>query len=312
MLRRLQELMNRRPHHPLWIAVPVVAAIAIAGLLWGLATYEAAGLKPGTPPSAPATAAARLPEPDSGERTAAAAVRSPTGDGAFTPPKREDMPEGPFGDVIRLGRDVFVNTQEYAKPYVGNGLNCVNCHLDEGRKANSAPLWAAYGLYPAYREKNKKVNSFEDRLAGCFTFSMNGTPPPYDSKEMVALVTYSYWLAQGAPVGAELAGRGYPNLDKPAQAPDAGRGAAVFTANCALCHGAQGEGTKAGGKYAFPPLWGKESYNGGAGMNRVQTAAAFIRANMPLGKPGSLSVQEAWDVAEFVNTHERPGDPRKP
>jgi thiosulfate dehydrogenase len=46
-------------------------------------------------------------------------------------------------------------------------------------------------------------------------------------------------------------------------------------------------------------------------MNRVETAAAFIKANMPLGKGGTLSLQEAWDVAKFMNSHERPSDPRK-
>jgi thiosulfate dehydrogenase len=45
-------------------------------------------------------------------------------------------------------------------------------------------------------------------------------------------------------------------------------------------------------------------------MHRINTAAAFIKANMPLGKPNSLSDQEAWDVAMFVNSRERPQDPR--
>lgn len=31
---------------------------------------------------------------------------------------------------------------------------------------------------------------------------------------------------------------------------------------------------------------------------------------MPLGKGGTLSDQEAWDVAYFMNSHERPQDPR--
>ena len=31
---------------------------------------------------------------------------------------------------------------------------------------------------------------------------------------------------------------------------------------------------------------------------------------MPLGKSGTLSEQEAWDVAAFMNSHERPQDPR--
>jgi thiosulfate dehydrogenase len=65
------------------------------------------------------------------------------------------------------------------------------------------------------------------------------------------------------------------------------------------------------GGLAFPPLWGDRSYNWGAGMHRTNTAAAFIRANMPLGKPNTLSEQEAWDVAAFLNSHERPADPRQ-
>ncbi len=55
---------------------------------------------------------------------------------------------------------------------------------------------------------------------------------------------------------------------------------------------------------------GDNSYNWGAGMTRIFTAASFIKNNMPLGKPGSLSDQEAWNVAYFVNSQERPQDPR--
>lgn len=41
-----------------------------------------------------------------------------------------------------------------------------------------------------------------------------------------------------------------------------------------------------------------------------ETAAAFIKANMPLGLGGKLTDQEAWDVAAYMNSHERPQDPR--
>jgi thiosulfate dehydrogenase len=58
-------------------------------------------------------------------------------------------------------------------------------------------------------------------------------------------------------------------------------------------------------------VWGRDSYNKGAGMHHVPTAAAFIKANMPLGQPNTLTDQEAWDVAAFVNSQPRPGDPRK-
>ena len=293
-----ERLGQTRRFHPAWIVLSVLVILAVAGVVILPAFFESkkAVPKPTLPPNLAQAAQAPIAPP-----------QKPN----FTPPSLDAMPTGDFGDVVRLGHDIFTQTQVYAKDYVGNGLNCVNCHLEDGRKAGSAPLWGAYVKYPAYREKNHKVNSYEERLAGCFQFSMNGKAPAFDSKEMVALVTYSYWLAQGAPTGSKLAGAGYPQLDKPAQEADATRGATVFAQNCAICHGADGQGTRVNGKYAFPPLWGAESYNKGAGMYRVNTAAEFIKANMPLGKGGSLSNQDAWDVAQFINSHERPADPRK-
>jgi thiosulfate dehydrogenase len=238
------------------------------------------------------------------------AVTAPSRVAEFTPPNEADIPNNEFGKIVRQGKNIFDDTQNYAKQYVGNGMNCVNCHLSSGRKADSAPLWGAYVRYPAYRSKNNKVNTFEQRIQGCFKFSMNGTAPAPDSPEMVALVTYSYWLASGAPVGAKLKGAGYPALPKPGITPDAGRGKTVYTESCQVCHGANGEGKKADGKSVFPPLWGSESFNWGAGMHRIDIAAAFIKANMPLSKSRTLTDQQAWDVATFVMSHERPQDPR--
>ena len=229
--------------------------------------------------------------------------------GKFSPPQESDIPDDPFGDLVRRGRDIFTDTGTHAKAYVGNGLNCSNCHLDAGRLSNSAPLWGAYVRYPAYRSKTKQVNSYIERLQGCFMYSMNGKAPPADSPELLALETYSFWMAQGAPVGANLPGAGYPKF-KPPQPPDYARGEKVFQQNCALCHGADGAGQKVAGRYVFPPLWGRDSYNWGAGMHQLDNAAAFIKANMPLGRGGSLGDQQAWDVAMFVNAHERPQDPR--
>lgn len=228
----------------------------------------------------------------------------------FKPPSEDSIPNNKFGDMIRLGKQIFTDTDKYASQYLGNGLKCANCHLDAGRLAHSAPLWAAWVSYPAYRSKNNKVNSMEERIQGCFTYSMNGKAPAADSKTLTALLSYSYWMAKGAPTGIDLPGRGYPKLAKPAKTPDYQRGKQLFANNCALCHGENGQGVKQKDSYVFPPLWGNDSFNWGAGMHRINTAAAFIRANMPLGKGGSLSVQQAWDLAYFINSHERPQDPR--
>jgi len=241
-----------------------------------------------------------------GPATGTAAEQKPR----FIPPGEDSLPADKFGELVREGKDLFVHTDKLLGKYVGNGLKCVNCHLDAGRHADAAPLWAAYTVYPAFRKKTGRVDTFEERLQGCFKYSMNGTAPPAGSRELVAITTYSYWLASNAPVGVSLPGRGYPVLKKPAQAPSIERGAKIYTAQCSLCHGENGAGTKVDTDYVFPPLWGKDSFNWGAGMHRVDTAAGFIKANMPFSKPNSLSDQEAWDVATFVNSRERPQDPR--
>lgn len=315
--------------HPSWILLVVLVTLGIASVMWYIAEESGEEIAKATGHSVDVAQSGRANSPQqktAGNQTpvgtAPRAAPGQTFSGAqpdphllratFTPPPPDAIPEGPFGDAVRLGKNIFNDTQTYARAYVGNGLNCVNCHLDEGRKPNSAPLWAAYGMFPAYRDKNHKVNTYEDRLSGCFRFSMNGKAPPPGSKELVALMSYSYWLAKGAPTGVELPGRGYPKLEDPLQTPDAKRGQALFEANCAICHGADGQGTQVKGRYVFPPLWGKNSFNGGAGMSQDHNAAAFIKANMPLGQGGLLKDQEAWDLARYMNSHARPADPRKP
>jgi thiosulfate dehydrogenase len=228
----------------------------------------------------------------------------------FQPPPDSAIPSGPFGDMVRLGEQIFNDPTTYAPQYVGNKLHCSNCHLDSGRQAGASPMWAAYTAYPAYRSKNGHVNSFEERLQGCFRYSMNGKTPPLGDKVLVALESYSYFLAKGLPTGEEAPGRGYRELPKPPLPVDYTRGAAVYSQTCAACHGPQGQGQMSDGKTVFPALWGPQSFNWGAGMGSIKSAAEFIRANMPLGQGGSLSVQQAWDVATFVDSQVRPQDPR--
>jgi thiosulfate dehydrogenase len=240
-----------------------------------------------------------------------AGIAAAPASGSFTPPQRQAIPKNGFGDAVRLGQNVFDNPQRYASKYVGNSLRCSNCHLDAGRLANSAPMWAAYVSYPAYRSKNKHVNTFAERLQGCFRYSMNGKAPPLGDPVLVALESYSYWLATGAPIDSKIAGRGYPAVSKPPLARDYARGHAVFAQHCALCHGVDGQGqSDAAGRVVFPPLWGPKSFNWGAGMGSIKNASEFIKANMPLGWGGSLSDQQAWDVATYMDSQERPQDPR--
>lgn len=242
--------------------------------------------------------------------TADAGVRPVAEHSAFLPPPDDAVPAGELGDAVRRGRQIFDDTARFAAPYVGNDLSCSNCHLDAGRRAGAAPLWAAVGRYPAYRAKTGRIDTLAMRLQECFTFSMNGTAPPADDPVLVALQAYASWLATGAPVGAQLVGSGYPSLGEPVAPADRDRGAGVYARQCASCHGAEGAGLRGGDRQIIPPLWGARSFNAGAGMAQAATAAAFIHANMPPGRGGTLQVQEAWDVAAFVVGNERPPDPR--
>jgi len=229
---------------------------------------------------------------------------------AFKSPDERSMPGGEYGKAIKLGEQIMLHTQTYAGRYVGNSLNCASCHLDAGRQAYTSPLAAAYVSYPMYRSKNGRVITFGERLQDCFRYSMNGQAPALNDPVLVALESYSVWLAKGAPMGGKLQGGGLLKLGKPALAADYVRGGQAYAQSCALCHGPDGQGQSSGGKMVFPPLWGKQSFNWGAGMHNVDSAAGFIKANMPLMRGNTLTDQQAWDIALFMNSHERPQDPR--
>lgn len=227
-------------------------------------------------------------------------------------PGEDTIPNDKYGDDVRLGKKIFTETYKYGWRYAGNGLTCANCHLDAGRQPNAGPMWAAYGMYPAYREKNDRSNSLEERIQQCFRFSLNGFAPALDAPELRALVSYIHFLSKGVPIGVDMPGRGYPQVVKTGSDPSPKRGGDVYREKCASCHGENGAGEKrAGGGYTWPPLWGMDAYNKGAGMANNSLLAGFIKANMPLGQPWSLTDQEALDVAAYINLHIRPYDPRK-
>jgi thiosulfate dehydrogenase len=231
--------------------------------------------------------------------------------GKFTPPDWDGGPPGPNGDAIRYGRALFLHTRKLAPWFDRHGLNCAACHLGGGTLANAAPLWAAFVSYPVYRKKNHKVVTYGERLQDCFRFSLNGKSPALSSKEIVSLEAYSKWMSDGAPVGATLYGRGFPALTPPPHPVSLKDGRMVYRHSCALCHGVNGQGLMVGDRMIFPPLWGSHSFNCGAGLHLVAKAASFIQRNMPLGNPGTLSVQQAWDVARYLESRPHPPDPRK-
>lgn len=143
---------------------------------------------------------------------------------------------------------------------------------------------------------------------------MNGKPLPLDSREMKAFVAYIHFLSRGVPVGASLEGAGTKASPPPNRRADPAAGEAIFKAKCAACHGENGQGLRAGQPgdaqgYVFPPLWGPDSFNNGAGMNRMLTAVNFIRHNMPQGTTYAnpvLTDEQAYDVTAYILSKPRP------
>ena len=240
---------------------------------------------------------------------AAALAQSPPAP-SYTPPARSEVPDDAFGKLVKQGELIFLDTAAQAPAFVGNRLRCASCHLDDGRHPDSAPMGAAYLAHPTRRGAEGEAVTFRRRVQTCFLTSMNGAAPPAGDPALEALEAYAIFLTRGAPVGLKAPDHGYRRLNAPGVL-DRAAGKAVYEGKCALCHGLDGQGQEArDGQLTFPPLWGPQSYNWGAAMAQAPNAAAFIKANMPLGLANALSDEEAWNVAYYIDTQERPQDPR--
>lgn len=203
-------------------------------------------------------------------------------------------------ELISRGKQIFDDTPHYAAAYVGNRLKCADCHLESGTAPWSAPLVDLAPLFPMFNKRAGRVISLQERLQECFVRSENGTPPPADSPEMKALVAYIASLSSGTPAGKPFWARGLVAM--PPLTGDPKHGERVYQESCALCHGEDGEGIPP----ALPPLWGPHAYNDGAGIHNPAKMAAFVFHNMPQNQPGTLTPQQAFDVAAFINSMPHP------
>ncbi len=211
------------------------------------------------------------------------------------------FPPGDEGGLIRYGHELLAETPKYAGQYITARMSCAACHPNVGTTPHAGSFLGTYARYPQWNRRAHRFIALQDRIAECFLYSMNGKPPAYYSREMVAITAYIAWLSRGSKVGS-----GFPDQDPikidAANPPSAANGARVYAARCVTCHGAEGNGVG----LTYPPLWGAASFNDKAGMSRMDRMAPFISAAMPQNAPGTLTDQEATDVAAFILTHPRP------
>jgi len=220
------------------------------------------------------------------------------------------------GNLIRYGYELIAHTAKYLGPkgivqQSTNGMNCQNCHLEAGTKPWGLNYGSVYATYPKFRERSGSIETIYKRVNDCMERSLNGKVLDTNSKEMKAIYAYIKWLGEQVPKGKKVKGSGIEILPYLKTAASPIEGKIVYLQNCQRCHGASGEGVmdSIGNMYLYPPVWGKHSYNDAAGLFQLSKLAGFIKNNMPNGinyHTTSLNIQDAWNVAAYINAQPRP------
>jgi thiosulfate dehydrogenase len=219
-------------------------------------------------------------------------------------------------DLIRYGRALILHTGRFFGPHgtitpVSNGMNCGNCHIDAGTRIWGNNFSMVASTYPLYRNRSGKIETVEMRINDCFERSLNGKKLPDSAKEMKAMIAYIKWVGRDVAKGMKTKGSGIEKLPLLNRAADTLKGKIVYVTTCQRCHGKNGEGILADNRkeYLYPPLWGSNSYNVGAGIYELSKFAGYIKDNMPFGTTFAspqLTLEQAWDVAAYVNSQPRP------
>ena len=218
--------------------------------------------------------------------------------------------------LVQYGKELIAHTSDYLGPkgkiaQISNGMNCQNCHINAGTQPWGNNYFAVEANYPKFRERSGTIENQVKRVNDCFERSLNGKAIDSSSREMKAILAYIKWLGSDVSPKTTPKGSGIFKLKSLKRPSNPEKGRIVYEAKCQSCHQANGEGIRSedGKSYTYPPLWGNNSYNQGAGLFRISNFAGYVKYNMPLGvsyeKP-QLTDEEAWDLGAFVNSQPRP------
>jgi thiosulfate dehydrogenase len=235
-------------------------------------------------------------------------------------PDTTKIPDNKFGEMVKYGRELMLNTALLIGPngkngkYLGNKMNCTNCHQDAGTKPFSLNLMKSHENYPQYRAREGKVLSLAERVNNCVMRPHSGKPLALDSKEMIAFLSYFKWINEQTNKH-DFLGEKNITITFPTRAASSKIGKELYIKHCQSCHQESGEGLLKpdSSNYIYPPLWGKFGYQPSSSMHRIIKQAQWLKANMPNGiakwNAPVLSDEEALDIAAFVNDdeiHNRP------
>jgi|SRR5699024_5666120 len=205
-------------------------------------------------------------------------------------------------EEIDRGQELVTHTNDMLPENVGNNLSCASCHAGAGR-GDSLNLIGVTEKFPQYSEREGEDVTLEDRINGCFLRSMDGEEIDPEGETMEAFISYFEYLSENIESEDQY---DFMTVDERADnipAPNVEQGANEFSRyNCLSCHGRAGTESA----YTGPDLWGPGSFNDGAGMARFSNMQYFIKHYMPKGREGTLSEQEASNIAAYILMQDRP------
>ena len=234
----------------------------------------------------------------------------------WTAPDINNITDPKLKASVSYGKELIAHTSKYLGPNgsvlkMSNGLNCQNCHLDAGTKVWGNNYGSVASLYPKFRARSGAIENIYKRVNDCFQRSLNGIALDTNGKEMQAIKAYITFIGSNVEKGKKAEGSGFKDLAFLDRAANPENGKSVYIAKCQSCHQDNGQGVFNADKseYTYPALWGENSFNDGAGLYRISNFAKYVKYNMPQGanyQNPMLSDEEAWDVAAFVLTRNRP------
>lgn len=236
--------------------------------------------------------------------------------------------------IVQDGYNIVMNTNTTigpdgvykdpdGKPYVFTPLACTSCHFAGGLIPEAIPFFQVRDKYQApglYYRAADTMRDVPSRINWCLVECANGQFLPVDSYPMQAMVAYMEWIAEGITdpnmIGKDnwhnIPGHTWPSFKQNVMTMQADpvRGEQIYFETCNTCHGkdgpGQGEYRKGEGRARVPALWGSRSYTAGAGaLYSVVNISMGINRWMPADKPGTLSEQDALDVAGYINSQDR-------
>ena len=151
----------------------------------------------------------------------------------------------------------------------------------------------------------------------CGINSMNGFKPNVLDDLVRDFIAYVRFLsaATGKKMGVrytEQGAKSLPPSDTLKHGDDFTLGKSLYNEQCAHCHGLDGRGQWLSKEVVYPPLGGPDSFNTDSrNYFSMGIFAGIIQVNMPLGKEGTLTPDEARNIAAYIQTLPRPAGDQK-